>query len=123
MQVLLFQYCKAQAEGGKTCTYKNGGKTYQINEGDVTEIKKTKVRVCENGKSVLKKKEEVPKPYKYGCNGEKTAYILIATTQLNSKSVRHFFSASTQPNSVYNILSTQLNVRQPNETRQKIEKD
>ena len=51
--------------------YKNGGKTYQINEGDVTEIKKTKVRVCENGKSVLKKKAEVPKPYKYGCNGEK----------------------------------------------------
>ena len=58
-----------QEEGGKTCTFKNGGKEYQINEGDVTEIKKTKVRVCENGKSVLKKKAEVPKPYKYGCNG------------------------------------------------------
>ena len=84
MQVLLFQYCKAQAEGGKTCTYKNGGKTYQINEGDVTEIKKTKVRVCENGKTVLKKKEEVPKPYKYGCNGEKKNYVLIVIPQLNS---------------------------------------
>merc|ERR1719431_2575091 len=45
------------------------GKTYQINEGDVTEIKKTKIRICENGKSVLKKKEEVKPPYKYGCNG------------------------------------------------------
>ena len=61
---------KALLAGAKTCTYKNGGKTYQINEGDVTEIKKTKVRVCENGKSVLKKKEEVKGPYKYGCNGE-----------------------------------------------------
>ena len=61
------QVCEAQK--AKTCTFKNGGNTYQINEGDVTEIKKTKVRVCENGKSVLKKKAEVPKPYKYGCNG------------------------------------------------------
>ena len=88
MQVLLFRYCQAQAEGGKTCAYKNGGKTYQINEGDVTEIKKTKVRVCENGKTVLKKKEEVPKPYKYGCNGEIIFYFLIL--------LFHFFIQAAQ---------------------------
>ena len=33
------QVCEAQQ--AKTCTFKNGGNTYQINEGDVTEIKKT----------------------------------------------------------------------------------
>ena len=61
----------SQLDQVKTCKYKNGGKTYEINEGDVTEVKKTKVRVCENGKTILKKKEEVPLPYKYGCNGKK----------------------------------------------------
>lgn len=35
----------------------------------MSEIKKSKVRVCENGKNVLKKKEEVPLPWKYACNG------------------------------------------------------
>merc|ERR1711892_1086399 len=67
----VFTPVSSQSESGeaKTCTYKNGGKTYQINEGDVTEIKKTKIRICENGKSVLKKKGEVKPPYKYGCNG------------------------------------------------------
>ena len=50
--LLVFQQllCQGQARGGKTCTYKNGGKEYQINEGDVTKIKKTKIRVCENEK-------------------------------------------------------------------------
>ena len=38
----------------------------------VTEIKKTKIRVCEDGKSVLKKKEEVPFPYKLACGGGNT---------------------------------------------------
>ena len=56
-------------ETKKTCQYKNNGETYQINEGEVTEIKKTKVRVCVNGKTILKKKEEYPPPYKFGCDG------------------------------------------------------
>ena len=33
----------ARREAGQTCQYKNGGKTYTIQEGEVTEIKKTKV--------------------------------------------------------------------------------
>ena len=51
--------------------YKNGGKTYEINDGEVTEIKKNKIRVCDNGKTLLKKKEEFPPPWKYACNGKK----------------------------------------------------
>merc|ERR1712098_271597 len=54
MFVMLPLLHKSESAEAKTCTYKNGGKTYQINEGDVTEIKK---------------KEEVKAPYKYGCNG------------------------------------------------------
>ena len=56
-------------ENKKTCQYKNNGVTYQINDGEVSEIKKTKVRVCEDGKNLLKKKEEVPLPWKFACNG------------------------------------------------------
>ena len=41
----------------------------------VTEIKKTKIRVCEDGKSVLKKKEEVPFPYKLACGGGNTKQL------------------------------------------------
>ena len=41
----------------------------------VTEIKKTKIRVCEDGKSVLKKKEEVPFPYKLACGGGNTQQL------------------------------------------------
>merc|ERR1712025_1471557 len=52
-----------------TCQYRNKGEMYDIKEGSVTEVKKTKVRVCENGKTILKKKEEVPKPYKWACGG------------------------------------------------------
>ena len=53
----------------KTCKYKNNGVEYEINDGEVSEIKKTKVRVCDNGKNLLKKKEEFPPPWKYACNG------------------------------------------------------
>lgn len=56
-------------ESKKTCQFKKNGETYQINEGEVTEIKKTKVRVCVDGKNILKKKEEYPPPYKFGCEG------------------------------------------------------
>lgn len=49
--------------------YKNGGKTYEINDGEVSEIKKNKIRVCDNGKNLLKSKEEFPPPWKYACNG------------------------------------------------------
>merc|ERR1711936_216051 len=63
-------FCPSSSQSaGPTCAYKSGGKTFQINQGDVTEIRKTTVRVCENGKTILKKKEDVPKPFKYGCNG------------------------------------------------------
>ena len=57
-------------ENKKTCQYKKNGETYQIKEGEVTEIKKTKVRVCEDGKNILKKKTDFPPPYKFGCDGE-----------------------------------------------------
>ena len=50
--------------------YKNGGKTYEINDGEVSEIKKNKIRVCDNGKNLLKSKEEFPPPWKYACNGK-----------------------------------------------------
>lgn len=54
----------------KVCKFKNDGEEYDVAEGEVTEIKKTKIRVCEGGKTVLKKKEEVPFPYKIACGGE-----------------------------------------------------
>ena len=52
------------------CEYKSKGKTYDVQEGEVTQVKKTTVRVCTNGKLILKKNEEVPKPYKFACGGE-----------------------------------------------------
>merc|ERR1712025_321639 len=52
-----------------TCEYRNGGEINEIEEGSVTEVRKTTVRVCENGKTILKKKEEVPKPFKRPCGG------------------------------------------------------
>ena len=30
----------------KTCKFKNKGKEYQANEGEVVEVKKTKLRIC-----------------------------------------------------------------------------
>eukprot|EP00092_Neocalanus_flemingeri_P072997 GFUD01089962.1.p1 GENE.GFUD01089962.1~~GFUD01089962.1.p1 ORF type:complete len:129 (+),score=38.95 GFUD01089962.1:63-449(+) len=53
----------------KTCVFRNKGKKFDIQEGEVTSIKKDKVKVCENGKLVQKDKSEVPTPYKIGCNG------------------------------------------------------
>eukprot|EP00092_Neocalanus_flemingeri_P067543 GFUD01082464.1.p1 GENE.GFUD01082464.1~~GFUD01082464.1.p1 ORF type:complete len:139 (+),score=40.63 GFUD01082464.1:28-417(+) len=53
----------------KTCTFKNKGKEYEANEGEVVEVKKTKLRLCENGKTVLKKKTEFKLPYKFACKG------------------------------------------------------
>ena len=72
LQASLYQLVFSQPIDGKsskTCQYKNNGVTYQINEGEVSEIKKSKVRVCLDGKNVLKKKAEVPLPWKYACNG------------------------------------------------------
>ena len=59
-------------ESKKTCMYKDkkSGVTYEINDGEVSEIKKSKVRVCTDGKNLLKSKEEFPPPWKYACDGE-----------------------------------------------------
>ena len=51
--------------------FRNKGKKFDIQEGEVTSVKKDKVKVCENGKLVQKEKSEVPTPYKIGCGGEK----------------------------------------------------
>ena len=56
--------------GEKTCKYKNKGVEYEIEEGEVTEIKRSKVRVCTGGKTLLVAKEDFPPPWKYACNGE-----------------------------------------------------
>ena len=49
---------------------KKSGVTYEINDGEVSEIKKSKVRVCTDGKNLLISKEEFPPPWKYACDGE-----------------------------------------------------
>ena len=54
----------------KTCKFKNKGTEYEANDGEVVEVKKTKLRLCENGKTVLKKKTEFKLPYKFACRGE-----------------------------------------------------
>ena len=53
----------------KTCKFKNKGKEYQAHELEVVEVKKTKLRICENGKTVLKKKKEFKLPYNFACKG------------------------------------------------------
>merc|ERR1711915_641887 len=55
--------------GGRSCIFRNKGKKFDIQEGEVTSVKKDKVRVCENGKLVKKDRSEVPTPFKIGCNG------------------------------------------------------
>ena len=57
------------AAQGKTCVLRNKGKKFDIQQGEVTGVKKDKVKVCDNGKLVEKEKSEVPTPYKIGCNG------------------------------------------------------
>ena len=59
-------------ESKKTCMYKDkkSGVTYEINDGEVSEIKKSKVRVCTDGKNLLISKDEFPPPWKYACDGE-----------------------------------------------------
>jgi hypothetical protein len=44
------------------------GKKYQANEGEVVEVKKTKLWICENGKTILKKKKVFKLPYNFSCN-------------------------------------------------------
>merc|ERR1712037_163101 len=51
------------------CTFRNGGKKFDVKEGEVTSVKADKVRVCEGGKLVKKAKEEVPQPFVIGCGG------------------------------------------------------
>merc|ERR1712080_161477 len=53
----------------KTCKLKHLGKTHDVQEGQITEIRKTTFRVCTNGSLILKKKKEVRPPYKIGCGG------------------------------------------------------
>ena len=71
LQVYLNRITLSQPVAGeKTCRYKNKGVEYQIGEGEVTEIKRSKVRVCTGGKTLLVAKEDFPPPWKYACNGE-----------------------------------------------------
>merc|ERR1712200_49445 len=51
------------------CTFRNGGKKFDVAEGEVTSVKGDKVRVCEGGKLIKKAKEEVPQPFVIGCGG------------------------------------------------------
>ena len=61
----------AMTEGqGRSCVFRNKGKKFDIQVGEVVSVKKDKVKVCEGGKLVNKDKSEVPTPYKIGCNGE-----------------------------------------------------
>jgi hypothetical protein len=64
--MFLIDWSEAQ---GRNCVFRNKGKKFDIMEGEVTSIKKDKVKVCEAGKLVEKEKSEVPPPYKIGCNG------------------------------------------------------
>ena len=71
LQVYLNRITLSQPVAGeKTCKYKNKGVEYEIGEGEVTEIKRSKVRVCTGGKTLLVAKEDFPPPWKYACNGE-----------------------------------------------------
>ena len=62
--------------------FRNKGKKFDIQEGEVTSVKKDKVKVCENGKLVQKEKSEVPTPYKIGCGGEKCYNLDRLTSSL-----------------------------------------
>ena len=59
-----------KTQEAKTCKFRNKGKEYEANEGEVVQLKKTKLRVCENGKTVLKKKTEFKFPYNFACKGK-----------------------------------------------------
>ena len=62
--------CVDQGQGQeKTCKFKNKGTEYEANDGEVVEVKKTKLRLCENGKTVLKKKTEFKLHYNFACRG------------------------------------------------------
>merc|ERR1711962_56485 len=67
--VCLISTCLGQKPAGKTCTLRHKGKTYDVQDGEVTKITKTRVRVCNNGAFSMKSKKEVPPPYKLGCGG------------------------------------------------------
>merc|ERR1711874_517079 len=66
---LMFYVTSGNGQDAKTCKFKNKGKEYEANEGEVVQLKKTKLRVCENGKTVLKKKTEFKFPYNFACRG------------------------------------------------------
>ena len=57
--------------------FRNKGKKFDIQVGEVVSVKKDKVKVCEGGKLVNKDKSEVPTPYKIGCNGEYVVCCMI----------------------------------------------
>merc|ERR1712025_713837 len=93
-----------------TCQYKNGGEMYEIEEGSVTEVKKTKVRVCENGKTILKKKEEVPKPYKWACGGCSVNGKIVCKGTIVWDLYRWWFKAQCQNGLMRPIGRTYLDV-------------
>ena len=66
-QMVCVHHMKAQEV--KTCKFKNKGREYEAKEGEVVQLKKTKLRVCENGKTVLKKKTDFKFPYNFACRG------------------------------------------------------
>jgi hypothetical protein len=84
LAAMLLGLATGQMEETKTCKYKNNGEEYEVAEGEVTEIKKTKIRVCENGKTVLKKKEEVPFPYKIACGGETGEWSMLRVDDVST---------------------------------------
>jgi len=66
--VSIFSTCLGQ-NTGNTCTLKRKGKTYDVQEGEVTVILKKLVKVCKDGKLSFKPKSEVRAPYKKACGG------------------------------------------------------
>merc|ERR1712098_950777 len=66
--VCLISTCLGQ-KPEKTCKFRHKGKTYDVREGEVTEIKDTTVKVCRNGFLLVKKKTGVRAPYKFPCGG------------------------------------------------------
>merc|ERR1711962_860724 len=66
--VCLISTCRGQ-NAGKTCKLKHKGKSFDVQEGEVTYITKNTVKVCKNGKLTYVNKSEVRAPYKMGCGG------------------------------------------------------
>ena len=68
--LFLFLSLRPSLLSSQTILSRNGGKKFDVAEGEVVGIKSGKVRVCEAGKLANKPEEEVPKPYTIGCGGQ-----------------------------------------------------